>query len=101
MAWSVVSDALETAAQQETSPGLEASPRLLALLQNKWEGEGESRIQKAERGRERGPRTRPEQREATGQKALEGGAAARQEGGSAGPPPQQWEPQGLCVQPSH
>lgn len=89
-------------AQQETSPGLEAKPPgLPGPSPREWEGEGESRVQRAERGREReGPEDKAEQRGGNWP-ALEGGAAARQAGGSAGPPPQQWEPQGLCVQPSH
>lgn len=73
----------------------------LALLQEsgRERGNPEFREQKEEE-RERGPEDKAEQRGGNWP-ALEGGAAARQAGGSAGPPPQQWEPQGLCVQPSH
>ena len=73
---------LETMAQQETSPDLEAKPpRLPGPPPREWEGEGESRVQEQkEEEREGAPRTRRNREEATGQLRGVGQQLGRREG---------------------
>ena len=85
---------LETMAQQETSPDLEAKPpRLPGPPPREWEGEGESRVQEQKEEEREGAEDKAEQRGGNWP-APGGGAAARPAGGSAGLPPQQQEPPG-------